>query len=653
MASRKAATSRPRAQPTFDRDDAIALAQTVTGSRQQFADAFRHAQAGRPDVLELEALASNLPDRIAALAQGFLRAAEGGWFADLCVACLEHRIVGAAFAGAAAAASDDSRLAKLQQLVDAHLGIQSAGLLMNRLPLAVRQVCQIELYSPDTGWKPKGTGFLVRSDLVMTAYHVVKPLLTGDNEASPGSAGRLRVRFDYAQRKAPSGEVTLSEGLVCRVADPWLVKTSACTADELLESLPQNEDKLDGFWDFAVLRLAEVPGVARAGLEISDAPVAPGHRLTILQHPQARPVGYAMSTVRRFLGTGGFRIVHAVNTEDGSSGSPCLNDDFKVVGLHQAAMPNQPQETKEKENRAVPMDRILGTWELKDAPAPGQMFGRLLAIDTKERQRHPLFGRARLQEWVGRSAAGGGATAGNQRDRFLVVSGPRGSGKSFTIDVLRAMLPAGEHSVLECKTSDFNHETTALGFAAKYLLDPLGADASGLPGLAQADTSDNAWLNYQLIADLLNVMDQSRKNRMVWIALDELDEVVLPDQGQVRKLLDLLYARAERTPWLRFVLLGVEAVPATGAAAFTERDFPGPQTEAALATDVGDYLMRLLDNRGIFVDEPFVRGTAGTAVMQAVASCGGLLDDPNLMSKVVDAVIRFEQVSGLRSGGTS
>jgi hypothetical protein len=635
----------------FDRDKAATLAETITGSRQQFAEAFRRAQAGRQSVLELEAVVSSKPHKVAAFTEGFLRAAERGWLVDLCVACLDAQIVSGAFAVAAAGIADDARLAKLQLIVDGHRGIPDAGLFVDRLPRALRQVCRIEIDGD-----PRGTGFLIRSDLVMTAYHVVRPLLQQDNTPFSGSAGRIRVRFDYSRREAPSGEVTLIEGLLCRVADPWLVTTSPCTADELLDRLPEDEEKLLGFWDFAVIRLAEMPGVPRAGLEIGGAPLARGRRLMILQHPKTRPVGIDTSTVRRFLGSGRFRIVHGVNTEDGSSGSPCLDDDFKVVGLHQAGMQGArkvkgKEDAEEvKENRAIPMPRILEAWDPKTAPPVALPFGRLLTVDTRDVRQHPVFGRAKLQEWIGRTSAGDG-TATAKRDRFLVVSGPKGSGKSFTTDVLRAMLPSGEHSVLECRASDFTTETTALGFASKYLLGPLGANASALPGLNQADTSDNAWLNYQFTGALLAAMDQSRKNRTVWLVLDELDEVALPDQGQVRKLLDLIYSRATTTPWLRFVLIGVDAVPIAGTVPLTERDFPGPITEAALEADVGDYLLRLFDLKRIPVNETTIRAAAASIVRILVRFCGGDLRHPNLLRMVAEQTIAFEESHGLTSAG--
>jgi hypothetical protein len=136
---------------------------------------------------------------------------------------------------------------------------------------------------------------------------------------------------------------------------------------------------------------------------------------------------------------------------------------------------------------------------------------------------------------------------------------------------------------------------------------------------------------------------------MVWLLLDELDEAPFPDQGQVRKLLDLLYARAEITPWLRFVLLGVEAVPVSGTGPFTEREFLGPTSAPALVDDVADYLARRFESRSAPGLEQIVKGVAVTAVTPSLVACGGKLDHPSLLRKVVDSILLFELTANLRS----
>ena len=200
-----------------------------------------------------------------------------------------------------------------------------------------------------------------------------------------------------------------------------------------------------------------------------------------------------------------------------------------------------------------------------------------------------------------------------------------------------------------CRASDFAKATTAIGFASRYLLEPLGADARGLPSLAQANTSDNAWLTYQVAGDLLNVMERSRNNRTVWLVLDHLDQVVLEDQGQVRKLLDLLYSRAALNPWLRFVLLGVRSVPVPGLELLTVRDKAGPESKEALTRDVTDYLLRLFYANKVLIDENHVEYTAETTVNTCVLRCGGGHDHPDVLKAVTSEIIGFERRVNLRA----
>jgi hypothetical protein len=633
--------------PLLTDKKALALARSIEGSRLQFADAFRTGQAGLPTVLEFEAIVVGAKDYTQAYAIAFKRAQADGWIDDLWSACFTAEIVNEDFLKAVAAVVGKGRAAELQQLVDIQRGIQEAGLLESRLPRALAQVCRVEIDGD-----ARGTGFLIRADLVMTAYHVVAPLLDDQNLPVAGSAKQLLVRFDYKKKENADRSVVLEPGFVCRVADPWLVTSSPCTKDELKNLLPEDEDLLDGFWDFAVIQLAEVPGVSRSGFELASKPVKRGHRLTIIQHANGRTVGMDTATVLRFLGkTDRYRMVHDVNAEGGSSGSPCLNGDFKVVGIHQAAMPapaNGGAAAGAKANRAVQMSNILGCWGLQTAPpAVAASVVRVLSVSTPNEPEHPVFGRTGLQDWVARSAKDAGA--GAVPDRFLTVNGPRGCGKSFTTFIIKAMLPPSQHLVVECRASEFSAESSAVEFARKFLLAPLGATTNNLPSLAQADTSDNAWLNRQFAGDLFVALDQSRKGRMIWFVLDELDDVGLADQGQVRKLLDLMYQRAPQYPWIRFVLLGVDDVPVPGLGPATEQDRPTPASAPAFAKDVGDYLLGQFDNKGLNRVENQVRGTAKSLVTAWLAAHSQQVSHPKLLESAARAIVSFEQDADLRA----
>jgi hypothetical protein len=652
---------RGAAQPSdLTRDDALELAQTVSGSRQQFAEAFKAAQAGNRSVLEFEAIASGIRDNVGAYAIGFIRAAALQRLNALCLECINRKIVDSSFVDIAGDLTGRAASANLQRITDPDRGFTDPGVMLSKLREAVEQVCRIEIDGT-----PRGTGFLVRSDLVMTAHHVLRELLTDDGRAAaPGSARKLRVRFGF-MRFVESGEIQLSEGEARGVADQWLVQTSPCTSEEYLDGLPDDLERLAGFWDYAIIHLADAPGVGLKGLPVANLPVRRGHRLGILQHPQTSPMSWDTSIVRGFLGNGAYRILHDVNTDRGSSGSPCLNARFEVVGLHQAGMPDgflaggtrasaKPRDAAAapepiKQNRAIPMGRILTEWQLKDAPQRSTTIARLLTAETANVREHPVFGRARLQAWIARSAEDGGK--GAIPDRFLAVAGPKGSGKSFTIDVLRAMLPPGEHSILECRASAFNTIASAMEFATRFLIKPikpLNGDAPSLPQLDSANTSDNAWLTYQFIGDLLNMMDALRKGRMIWLVLDELSDVVLPDQGEVRKLLDLLYARADGAPWLRILLLGLEAVPVQGLNPFTFRDLLGGGGVEALADDVADYMLRRLSNSALSLPSDYVQGQARNEIERAISQLGGGLNDPDLLRTVADGIIRLETAVNLR-----
>jgi hypothetical protein len=134
---------------------------------------------------------------------------------------------------------------------------------------------------------------------------------------------------------------------------------------------------------------------------------------------------------------------------------------------------------------------------------------------------------------------------------------------------------------------------------------------------------------------------------MIWLVLDELDAVVLPDQGQVRKLLDLLYARADLAPWLRILLLGLEAVPVPGMNPFTVQEFlnfsPGD-----LAADVADYLTRRFKNNSIPVDPEEVKRQALNEVQRALAQLGETFTHPDLLRTVAEAIVRLELATNLR-----
>jgi hypothetical protein len=238
-----------------------------------------------------------------------------------------------------------------------------------RMHLAEREaaVCRVELRANGM-WRGMGTGFLVGPDLVMTNQHVVAPLLT-----APPDADGLRFRFDFFT----GVDGAVSEGVLFLPATPeWLVASSPpSAADERADGeLPEpTDDELD----FALIRLAKpagdlpvggddpsVAGRRRGWLRVmtdaASTSLGDGAELLVLQHPDGEPLKLAFGSVTRLLAR---RVRYDTRTEEGSSGSPCLDAKLRLVALHHAGDPRYPGMRRGDYNQGIPIQRIAARCE--------------------------------------------------------------------------------------------------------------------------------------------------------------------------------------------------------------------------------------------------------------------------------------------------
>lgn len=623
------------ASPPFTRDDALALAQTVRSARQQFAQAFLSAQPSGTR-MELEAVRLHAIDDLPLFADAFAYAHQHGWLAALCEECIQARLVADEFLAAARQVSPN--IAALHGIVDPGQGFASAGLLLARMPTATAQVCCIEIDG-----QPTGTGFLIRPHLVMTAYHVIRqvtpPLLDADNRRLPDSHQRLRVRFGYDRVLSSGGAVSLQDGKTCKVATDWLVFCSPCHTAQLIWSLPADPSDLDGFCDFAVIRLAELPGINRDGLAREET-LNNNKRLFILQHPRGRALEFAQSVITDRLGDW-MRFVHTVNTQGGSSGAPCFNDNFQVVGIHQGEFKKDAQGNV-CSNIGVPMRLINKDLQLlppADWNSHAELKPQLLVCHGDE-PHHPVFGRRDMQRWVWNSLNDPNPVG----KRILVVTGDKGVGKSFTLDIARAMLPPAAHLMIILRASEVAKEIAAVPFVEKHLLPSLNLGAGDFDW-GDADTTDDAWLKHRVVPSLLAAMDRARNDRTVWLVLDELDEVTLPD-SQTRLLLDNIYDRAGETPWLRILLLGFKGTLSEAARQATQSDRLFLSSETSVIDDLLDYLQRRLGKE--FDQEE--RHTQASLLGALLSLCGDIGQE-DYLRRVARIIIEFERRKfGARDG---
>jgi hypothetical protein len=207
-----------------------------------------------------------------------------------------------------------------------------------------RAVCRVEI-----GGQGLGTGFLVGTSLVVTNFHVL--------EKSPGvlidNPGDVRLRFDY--KKKQNGK-TVQRGKEYRLVAGarWAAASS-----------PPPRNKLDGeSLDYVLLRVAgspaneavaSQPGAPQRGfLTPEDYDFQVNDPLFIIQHPKATPLKFAPGSVRD-PAVAANRVAYDVNTDEGSSGSPCFNSDWTLVGLHHWGGENH--------NRCVAFSPILRSWD--------------------------------------------------------------------------------------------------------------------------------------------------------------------------------------------------------------------------------------------------------------------------------------------------
>ena len=240
--------------------------------------------------------------------------------------------------GGAVQAIDPGAAPGLQKNIKPALQSPDVSVWMDKLEAVRRQVCRVEIPG-----QALGTGFLVGPNAVLTNRHVVEEARNSAAEA------QLTCRFDF--RRLSNN--TVEPGIA--VAVEKVVDESPCSAAERTaapDAPPPKADELD----YALLRLAAIPGPARGSIAMAGPPVQVDQALIIVQHPKGDPVRFAFDTsaVTAYMHAG-LRLRYRTNTDAGSSGSPCFTMDFDLVALHHLGDPGRPPPSY---NQGVPIGLI-------------------------------------------------------------------------------------------------------------------------------------------------------------------------------------------------------------------------------------------------------------------------------------------------------
>jgi hypothetical protein len=254
--------------------------------------------------------------------------------------------------------------AGLEQIVDDTNPMLDFSEWVTRAARVEGRVCRIDLNG-----KPKGTGFLVGPNAVLTNYHVLESVI-----ADPKLLPKVKGRFDYKQLKTGNKEnpdVTTLAGTLFGAAR--ILDSSPPTPGEAAGN-PEAEDATTEQLDYALVELDGAPGeqpVAVAGaaadgpkrgwIRVPDTddtdPFQPGFPVLIAQHPDGEPLRLAIDR-KGMIGPNDSRtrVKYTTNTKPGSSGSPCFDRNWNLIALHHFG--DKKYVKNPRFNQAVPVAAI-------------------------------------------------------------------------------------------------------------------------------------------------------------------------------------------------------------------------------------------------------------------------------------------------------
>jgi hypothetical protein len=233
------------------------------------------------------------------------------------------------------------------------------------------QVCRVEVQSsvpPDFG-----TGFLLGPDVLLTNYHVLEAVISG--QVPPL---KVSLRFDYKMlAKGP----TVNGGTVYRLAEPkWLLDESPYSAHDLKDDEDGNPTPLE--LDYALVRVKGAPGndpVGGPGVRGPhseprgwiDIPATTHDFMAlpsvfIMQHPEGGPLKLAFDTQSVIgVNANNSRVRYKTTTEPGSSGSPCFDANWNLIAMHHSGDPRYEKLRRAEYNQGVPIAAIVALLEAR------------------------------------------------------------------------------------------------------------------------------------------------------------------------------------------------------------------------------------------------------------------------------------------------
>jgi len=475
----------------------------------------------------------------------------------------------------------------LQATVDSSRGYMLPNLVTRGLNQGSRWTAKIEIDGVS-----RGTGILVSNNRLLTAWHVVKEIFkldaNGQYEPDQAAGPRVEVVFtDFMDYLARGNQLRgRGERRVPAHAD-WCVFFSNCHQDELVDRLPDNLQQLDGYWDYAIIRLAEPIGLERGWLTLDEKASAPyTGKMWLFQHPRGQSarldfedITELTPPVRAVIPR--LRFLHKVNSDPGSSGGPCFDKTLTCFGFHQGVWDGRNPVT----NRGVPLVGVLEHLKKNFGAAKLEPEDSLIWRLGPDKEYVPVIGSDLFQSQVLNSSIQG-------TPRIFTIWGDPGKGKTFHVDLTAALLPNTTHLKIEFSAKTLVDKDAVQ--LANMISKEAGADTLQLRPLSEFFSTPWTWLSDEVTVKVIEALEKARNGRMVWILIKDLNVSDLEGTGATQ-LLSLLYQQVKESSWLRFVLDGMKADIPDGLSEFAYRHRVQDITSAQIET----YLRRLATFLGL------------------------------------------------------
>jgi Trypsin-like peptidase domain len=308
-----------------------------------------------------------------------------------------------------------------------------------------RKVCLIVSRTSKNGPVVRGTGFLVAPSLVLTCEHVLKDFTA--LEAFPdGSSIELYFDFFYGDPVEDVGPSPPGARRICLAKD-WRREYRPHIRPDGLEGrlVPEVAKRIAESLDFVLLQLDQPVGLQplsrgggrrRGWIELPPDALPQGlqHQdwIIIPQHPLGFPQRIDLGRFKEPDQTE-TRIRYLTNTAKGTSGAPCFNHQFKLVGVHNAYVGPEEQPLA---NQAIRLDHIaqLVRPHIGNEEASAHALRWVTSRDGEDPK--VVLGRATLLNWLKVSAT---ASPARLAERVYAAEAKvQKSGCTFSVDVLHA-----------------------------------------------------------------------------------------------------------------------------------------------------------------------------------------------------------------------